>query len=132
MTNTSNAKAIEAIFVNSAMNDRSIISSDLWRVRNTDSLVAVALARTTIGVFVADRIGSFVTRGKFRRVGNADSLVTVALARTAVGVFVTGRVGTFDKLGWVGNADSLVAVALARSTVGVFVASRITKVDEAC
>jgi hypothetical protein len=58
MANTSNAKTVEAIFVRTASNDRSIISSELGRVGNADSFVAVTHARTAVRIFVANRITS--------------------------------------------------------------------------
>jgi hypothetical protein len=125
MANTSNAKTVEAIFVRTASNDRSIISSELGRVGNTDSFVAVANARTAVGVLVADGIVTLLGR-----VGNADSFVAVTHARTAVRVLVADGIAAFD-LGRVGNTDALVTVTNAGTAVRILVANRITSVDKA-
>ena len=93
MANTSNAKTVEAIFVSMAINDRSIISSELGRVGDTDSLVAVTHTRTAVGVLVADGIVAFNLGG----VGNTDDLVTVTNAGTAVRIFVANRITSVDK-----------------------------------
>jgi hypothetical protein len=93
MANTSNAKTVEAIFVRTASNDRSIISSELGRVGNTDSFVAVANAGTAVRVLVADGIAAF----DLGRVGNTDALVTVTNAGTAVRIFVANRITSVDK-----------------------------------
>jgi hypothetical protein len=93
MASTSNAKAVEAIFVSTARNDRTIISSELGRVSHADALVAVTNAGTAVGVLVTDRIATL----DLWRLSQADALVAVANAGTAVRIFVANGISRFDK-----------------------------------